>query len=702
MRYPEELFAQRTPYLQWLRAQGKNDCNQCGKHIQRLPFSSCMDSAEAVEHMRDGIIIFVKDGGSESEDAAAFFSGVFEENPDAVLAYADEDYRAGLLELYGIGEDEFPDSVTSPYRLARTGDFRGAPWFKPDFSPDTLASFFYIGSIFAVRRDAVLGVMEKYGRGISIYEMVYRIFTRALSESAGGMRQNMVVHIPKVLYTNDSLGESARIDCSVRIRELYASYGVAGGKISDKTADKISIVIPSKDNAEVLGKCLSTLTRYTEYDNYEIIVVDNGSCREQRLRAEGILDALRREKAGLAVKYVYEKIEFNFSAMCNMGAAAADGGYLLFLNDDIEVTDAENGGRWLEKMMFYAAKSHVGAVGIKLYYPEIDKNGCNIIQHAGITNMGIGPAHKLCGLADEGCIYHGRNTVNYDMLAVTAACMLVRREVFDEAGGFDESFPVAYNDVEFCFRLHEKGYFNVQVNDAVLLHHESLSRGNDTAPENAARLAGEMRRLYEKHPALRANDPFYSPNLVQWKKDAEYNAEYLYVCDHPVKPVLLGDGGEEGRRKRGLLKKYAFRDVLRANGGMAAKIYDRLTGYNNLMMNIDNITYDILNGKPCITIQGWCVVRNVDNAGLQRKLWLVGGTRGESCGRVYELEIMPKLREDVAEVFGDTKNTALAGIHAVFDKGVPEPGTYRVGVVVQNKLVCDLEKQVEIEGDCNI
>ena len=142
--------------------------------------------------------------------------------------------------------------------------------------------------------------------------------------------------------------------------------------------------------------------------------------------------------------------------------------------------------------------------------------------------MAIGPAHKLGGLVDQGNLYHGHNLADYDMLAVTAACMLMKKSVFEETGGFDEELAIAYNDVELCFRLYEAGLFQVQANRAVLIHHESLSRGQDTSPEKQKRLAGEKRRLYEKHPALEGNDPFYSPNLVQWKKDVKYSVGYLY------------------------------------------------------------------------------------------------------------------------------------------------------------------------------
>ena len=639
-----------------------------------------------------------------------------------VFVYADEDYRGRLGELYDIEDDLFDEEVTRPYRIDDCTGFqscaryRGEPWFKPDFSPDTFASFFYVGSVFAVRGGRMLEITGKYGSDISIYELVYRIFMEALEEKKW-MDAEKIIHIPKVLYTNDSLADAERIDDSEKIRALY--YGDSTQNVN-MCLNKVSIVIPSKDNAVILQKCLETLTQYTDYDNYEIIIVDNGSNAEQKNHIMNVMNGVKENKNNkdLVIQYLYQKMEFNFSAMCNMGARSAHGAYLLFLNDDIEVMDTAAGRQWLDKMMAYAKKSHVGAVGAKLYYPpRPEENGCYRIQHAGITNMGIGPAHKLGGMTDSGCMYHGHNTQNYDMLAVTAACMLIRKNVFDEIGGFDETFPVAYNDVELCFRLYQRGYFNIQVNEAVLIHHESISRGQDTSPEKQRRLAGEKERLCQKHELLKAKDPFYSPNLVQWKKDAAYSTGYLYDFDRHAVPVLLDNDSAAAKRKQAVFQKYDIRNLLHAKWGLAAKIYDRLTGYHDIMFQIDRVCYGdgITDGQITdnnitdnnITIEGWYVVRNMDNANLSRKLWLIYETRTFDFRNVYEFEIAPKLREDVAKLLeGDgsqketakTKNTSLSGIQVNIAKGILKPGTYRIGVLCRNRLVCDMEKWVKV-GD---
>lgn len=694
--YEQELFAQKTPYLQWLKAQetelerqygSRLNQGALGKQVHTLPFSSCMDKMQRYgEFCTDTIYLFVKSGGALSQYAEAVFAETFLERTDVLAAYADEDYKGNGKELYNIDSSQ-------------CACYRGVPWFKPDFSPDTLASFFYVGSIFAVRGALAVETIRKYGSAISIYEFLYRIFMDALDRKMQRKPEG-IVHIPKVLYTNDSMRDAEQIDRSDAIRALYSAERRIPCKNRSVDCDKVSIVIPSKDNFKILETCLDTLIQYTNYNSYEIIIVDNGSNPEQKMCITRMIDAKRKEKSGLVIRYLYQERAFHFSAMCNAGAQAAEGTYLLFLNDDIEVMDTAEGRDWLGRMMAYAEKSHVGAVGAKLYYPhQSGENGHYRIQHAGITNMGIGPAHKLGGLVDDGCLYHGHNTQNYDMLAVTAACMLIRKSVFDETGGFDESFPIAYNDVELCFRLYQNGYWNVQVNEAVLIHHESLSRGQDTSPDRQRRLMDEKRKLYQKYPLLNARDPFYSPNLVQWKKDVEYNTGYLYDYDRQSTPVFLGNNRENNKRKQMIFNKYDFRCFLHGKSKAAAKVYDRLTGFNRILFHIDSVSYE---EGTNITIEGWSAVRNTDNAKLPRKLWLINQVRNFDYRSVYEFEIAPKLREDVAALLeggegaNGTKNTALSGIQINIEAGALKPGSYRVGVLYGDRLVCDTEKFVPI------
>ena len=207
-------------------------------------------------------------------------------------------------------------------------------------------------------------------------------------------------------------------------------------------------------------------------------------------------------------------MEFNFSKMCNLGAKAATGEYVLFLNDDIEAIDDV----WLDAMLSHAQKKHVGAVGAKLYYPD-----SNTIQHAGITNLRLGPVHKMQFLQDVRPYYDGRNIFDCNVIAVTGACLMVRKTVFEECGGFSEDLAVAFNDVELCFRLYEAGYYNVQCNSAVLYHHESLSRGNDESKEKYPSYVEESKNDFV-HTQIREK-PFWDSRLVGGERKNQFYEE---------------------------------------------------------------------------------------------------------------------------------------------------------------------------------
>ena len=684
MHYEQELFAQRTPYLQWLKKQSTEFDETCGKQIHRLPFCSCMDSigktiknVQNIDVMNDEICLFVNCQGVVRQEADYLITKAFSEYPDAVLVYADEDYFGTLKDLYGLNDACVPKEIREEFEDHDRGFFRGDPWFKPEYSPDTLDSFFYIGNLFAIKGSVLLDGIRMYGMEISLCDFVRKLSHRLVKDR----KYNGFVHIPRVLYTNNALETKYVLagwvhNPQTTVEKSETDYGL------------VSIIIPSKDNAAVLRRCLETLTAYTKYANYELVIVDNGSSEDNKMCITHLTKELEAQKKACAIQYHYTKMDFNFSKMCNIGASSANGQYLLFLNDDIEIM--ENNGNWLDEMLKYAAKEHVGAVGAKLYYPQEQQTAHNLhkIQHVGITNMAIGPAHKLGGLVDQGNLYHGHNLADYDMLAVTAACMLMKKSVFEETGGFDEELAVAYNDVELCFRLYEAGLFQVQANRAVLIHHESLSRGQDTSPEKQKRLAGEKRRLYEKHPALEGNDPFYSPNLVQWKKDVKYSVGHLYDFDKKMEPVRPETAS--------MFKKFDFANGIRTKSRLFGKLYDRLVGNNLPMFQIDSVE----EAGTLIVIKGWFVLQRQENADLHRRLWLIRITRDQDYRSVYEFPISPQLRSDVEGLFvGDekTKNTALAGIQLIFDKNELMKGTYQIGVVTDRSgLVRDEANVIEI------
>lgn len=677
MEYKKELFAQCTPYLQWLKERDiiqNKEYKDTGKPIDVFPFSSCMDSVEQIlggRADRGRNYLFVSVDGKLQEGAAALIAGKFSEHEETMLVYADEDYYGTLEELYQIEEREFDEAIIGKFRESSNGLFRGEPWLKPDFSPDTLESFFYVGNIFAVSGQIIEEMTDLFGGEISLCELVRAISHRVAARNDAAHGADSFVHIPEVLYTNNRLSKKDELD-GFAPEAFDKSDTVWIGGTSAKLG-KLSVIIPSKDNPQMLKRCVETFEQCARDVDYELIIVDNGSTDNNCMCIKAFL-----EERG--AKYLYEKAEFNFSRMCNMGAEAADEDFLLFLNDDIEVGKKQQDGQWLTKMMRYAAMEHIGAVGMKLHYPDGD-----LIQHVGITNMGIGPAHKLGGMPDKGNLYHGHNLADYNILAVTAACMMVSRTKFERAGGFDEALAVAYNDVELCFRLYKMGLYNVQVNSAFLIHNESLSRGQDTTPEKQERLLREKQRLYDKHPSFRANDPFYNPNLVQWEKDAAYHIHYQYSCDKTVKLEQVSE--KEAFR---LLRREAFRQKLKKTNVHISRIYNKLTGADRHMFHIDGIVQE----DGVVTITGWHVLRKQNNADLMKRLWLY------DSHSIYKAELFPKLRRDVEVLFAQeadhTKNTALSGICLKFDAADIPKGQYALGIVVKESgkkcLICVAEQ----------
>lgn len=404
----------------------------------------------------------------------------------------------------------------------------------------------------------------------------------------------------------------------------------------------VSVIIPSKDHPEVLKRCLDSFRAKTSYSYYEWIVVDNGSNEENRAK----LEAMQKEYGFL---YLYEKMDFNFSKMCNMGVEKASGDLILLLNDDIEMIEHS----WLRRMAGQALQPHVGAVGAKLWYA-----GTQNIQHVGITNMEIGPSHKLITFTDNKDYYYGRNRVVYNMIGVTAACLMVSRKKYEEVGGMDETMAVAYNDVDFCFKLIEAGYYNVQRNDAVLYHHESLSRGLDEEDSGKwERLLTEKENLYAKHPQMRGRDDFYHNALIDNASD--YGINYKF----PYEEHLLTTKAEpyEGRMKKGFCM-------------------------NRLRLTVDRaeIQHKIHAEEPDILwIMGWCYVPGEDNACYDKKVLItrMDGEHEENSTENYIATPSDWYRKDVEAILPSEVNIGLAGfVLRVLCTDLPS-GTYRVGML---------------------
>lgn len=563
------------------------------------------------------IILFLFSEGILADGAKECLAEFFRLHPEAELVYADED------------------------RTGADGK-RTEPWFKPVWSPDTFDSFCYFGNLAAVRR--------KWVAEYSVEETKKPDFLRKVTEEItadylGKHRNVSLGQIPaneengpirvldKVLFHVSGWSGEAGQEWETRARE----------DAGPEEAEAVSIIIPSRDNPLILEKCVRSIREITRLEPraafYEIIVVDNGSGGENK---EKIQDLGKR----YGFRYVYRPMEFNFSAMCNLGAGEASGEFLLFLNDDIEVIHAD----WLEKLWRMARKSHVGAVGAKLLFP-----GGDLIQHAGVTNLDVGPAHKLLKADDKISYYHGQNRHNYDMIGVTAACLMVRGSVFDQAEGFYEGIQVSYNDVDFCFKLYELGYYNVLRNDVVLYHHESLSRGDDNLSEDKwRRLLSEKELLYQRHPGLRGYDPFYSRNLAQHTHVYGPNYQYEYEKRDRITPVRPWTRPEP------------------------------LKWLNPcLVVNVEHCRLqkklDINEKNDSFWIEGWSYVMGSDNALYDRKLLLLGDS-----GRIYELPVLTRYRKDVADILPEQENVELSGFVCGIPVGTLERDDYVIAMLARD------------------
>ena len=472
-RYLKELNNQYVSYDSWITQKEFEYLAGSVKGTEDVQVIEYKDVTK--EKPVADIILYVNDRHKLSKRALHAVCSVFNENPEAIVVYGDE--------------DEYNSDKS----------IRMNPTFRPDWSPDTLTSYLYMGNVFAVRRE---GIADEYN---DIYDLIYG--------TTKGLTALEVRHVDYVLYHNNYT------------RALYLNDNRYAPKADN--IPLISVVIPSKDNPDVLGNLLRSMTLLTREVRYEVIVIDNGSSDDHRHAVELMVNnrlSERKDKDCFLenIRYVYAPQEFNFSRICNEGAKEASGDLLLFLNDDMEIRD----GLWLKKMAAYALMDHVGAVGAKLLYPD-----SKIIQHCGITNLRLGPVHKLQYKPDDHPYYDHMNDVNRDVLAVTGACLMIDKHKFDEIGGFDTNLRVAFNDVDLCYSLYEKGFHNVVVNTTHLWHYESLSRGDDESKEKLERLSAERSLLYRKHPGLYAKDPYYHDYLTSDILDSNFTYAYEYEYD---------------------------------------------------------------------------------------------------------------------------------------------------------------------------
>lgn len=555
-----------------------------------------------------------------------------------------------LILIYG-DEDVINDDGT-----------RIKPWFKPDWAPEDFLSYPYFGALIALRGEAIKKLNpEKLGTVEGLYaELQGLLFKEGAFAKHSGSGGKPVGHIPRILFHSFKEGYGFA-------KDIYPSEESCGEAFPVSFDNElVSVIIPSKDHPDILRTCIMSLTGKTELApeiKYEIIVVDNGSDENNRALITKLLEDVDKLSGGnfSGCRYIYEKREFNFSYMCNRGVKEARGRYLLFLNDDIEITE----GSWLMKLLKKAALPYAGAVGCKLLYPDSTK-----IQHAGITNLRIGPAHKLQFTDDTSDHYYGRNRYVHDMIGVTGACLMVRREVFDEVGGYNEALAVAFNDVELCFKLYEAGYYNIERNDVFLYHHESLSRGDDAADsEKQLRLQREKDYLYEKHPGLYGRDPFYNINLTTDMLETEYASKFHYQVDLSVNWACVKDItdviGNARFDKCVRIGMESAMDIFKWKHGVPKEKYDT----------------EVLNEDLGFYFQGYTFVIGADNACYERMLFL----ENKETKRVYGLETVKVMRPDIAMNIPDQLNVDLAGYTVKLKSGAVPHGEYQFGMYMKDR-----------------
>jgi O-antigen biosynthesis protein len=426
------------------------------------------------------------------------------------------DQNALLSVVTVINQQPYARMIYSDEDKVDEAGVRSDPYFKPEWNQD----LFYSQNMFSHFGVYEAGLIREAGgfrigyEGSQDYDLALRCSER--------INVNQIHHIPRVLYhwrihedsTANSIGakpyathagEKALNDHFRRqnIKANAESESIGGGYrvryVLPNVLPLVSIIIPTKNKGDLLKKCIDSIILKTDYDNYEIIIMDNGSYERKTVK---LLQKLAENKK---IRVIKDDAPFNYSKLNNTAVAHAQGTLLALLNNDVEVINQQ----WLKEMVSHALRSEAGVVGAKLYYPN------NTIQHAGVV-LGIhgiaGHAHRF--LPKDHLGYCGRASLIQSFSAVTGACMVMRKATYLEVNGMNEDLPVSCNDIDLCLKVRQAGYRNIWTPYAELYHHESLSRGLDDTPEKRARSAKEVLYMQQKWGELIKNDPCYNPNLT--------------------------------------------------------------------------------------------------------------------------------------------------------------------------------------------
>jgi O-antigen biosynthesis protein len=412
--------------------------------------------------------------------------------PDAQIVYSDED----KIDVQGL---------------------RFGPYFKGEYNRELMWAQNMISHLGCYRRDTLteIGGFRLGFEGSQDYDLALRVLERC--------RPDQVIHVPHVLYHWRAIVGSTALapdqkpyaDSASRraLREHLARIGISAevdpapeipnmNRVRPQlpeTLPLVSILIPTRDRVELLRKCVISIELQSSYPHLEIVIVDNGSTDPECLI---YLDSLVQK----GIQVIRDARPFNYSALNNLAAQHAKGEFLCLMNNDIEILTPN----WLEEMLSFAALPGIGAVGAKLWYP----NAQDGLQHGGVV-IGLGgvAGHAHVGLLKGQVGYFGRMALHHRLVAVTAACLLIRKSSYLQVGGLDESIAVAFNDVDFCLRLHQAGFACVMTPYAEMVHHESASRGDDLSDAQRERFMAEEKFMHQRWGDLLQNDPFFSPNL---------------------------------------------------------------------------------------------------------------------------------------------------------------------------------------------
>lgn len=489
MRY---LLAGHSRFLTWTRGyedwQNREEiADPGGLEAASVEFFPCLPEQnlearrKALATCRFTWVLIASAPLQPAPSALAEIERALEAHPQADLLYSDGDW------------------------LDRRGR-RVNPWFKPAFAIDSLRAQNYIAPFFAIRKSLgdSLGWFDPAAGSAWAEDLIWKVVEQA----------RQVVHIPKVLHHQTGERPVSFSDEQRALEEHLARAGWPAQaqpgpaphtfhlRYQLREQPLVSIIIPNHDFADELRRCVGSILEKSTYPNFEILILENNSRQAKTFR---LYEQLQTRDARARV-LEYHHAPFNYSEINNFGARQARGDVLLFLNNDTEVITPD----WLEQMLMHAQRPEVGAVGAKMYYRQ------GLIQHVGVIAGMFGAAgHPFANFPRDYAGYYHNTLLTQNYSAVTAACLMTRRAEFDNVGGFEPSYRVAYNDIDLCMKIREKGHLITWTPRAELYHHEALSRGYDSNTAMLERLKQEREMFMARwRSLLQAGDPCYNPNLA--------------------------------------------------------------------------------------------------------------------------------------------------------------------------------------------